>query len=377
MADDLFGDFEMLSPQELAVQEEIQTPTGDPIPDSIVETGSEPVIEKPESFLLNPKDLNPGGNEITNPNGPTDSEKLSAFAKMLADEGLIDLKDDMEFKSSKDLVGLADQSINSRAEKQLDNWKKTLTPKQQQAVGLIEEGIFNDDNMNYASKLDEYKKIDPATVDDLDFKKNTVKEFYKFKGLSDAKAEKIAQRMVESDDIEEEFVSSVTALKSGYESKINTVKQQQKTEAIRVETERRKNFDSLIKSIDEADHIVDGIPLTTKQKEALKDSFTTPAGTDVNGNALSAVMAQRAKNPVAFEKALHYYTMLGLFNTDNDGNFKPDLSQIKAVSRTKATNELDQLLSSNSNSPLTGGAQVLDKDKQSNLLGNLEKMFSK
>jgi predicted chitinase len=380
MADEnIFSDFEMLTPQEMELHAEMtEGGTQDP-PETItdpVETG-EPA--EPESFLLSPKEMhnqNPKGDVSSEGNDVNpDSTVLSAFAKTLAEQGLIDLGEDNKIESSKDLVDLADKAISSRAEKFLEDWKKSLAPEQQKALGLIQEGIFNNDTLSYTEKLEKYNNIDMST-DDIDLKKQVVTDYYKANGLTEEKAAKIAQKMVESDDIDEEFRSSVDSLKQTYKSKIADIKKSQEAKRLADEETNKSQFNNLMKSIDEAEYIVDGLPLTKAQKEKLKSSFVEPAGKDENGRPLSAVQVQRQRNPLAFEKALHYYTMLGLFNTDEKGNFIPDLSQIKTVATTKVTNELDRLLQNDANKPLTGGTKVMDKDKQQSLLSSLEKAFS-
>ena len=49
----------------------------------------------------------------------------------------------------------------------------------------------------------------------------------------------------------------------------------------------------------------------------------------------------------AFDSVVYYLNRLGLFNFDDEGNYKPDFSKITKVAETKATKKLDQVLSNN------------------------------
>ena len=75
---------------------------------------------------------------------------------------------------------------------------------------------------------------------------------------------------------------------------------------------------------------------------------------DQYGNPMNEVMATRAKNPIAFEKLLHYYHSIGLFKMDDKGSPTPDFSVIKAGAKTSAIDELSSVLSKNQ--PISAGA---------------------
>jgi hypothetical protein len=56
-------------------------------------------------------------------------------------------------------------------------------------------------------------------------------------------------------------------------------------------------------------------------------------------------MYKQMRNPSEFEMLINYYDTLGLFNLDKEGKFKPDISKLKNIAKTKAVSELDQVLS--------------------------------
>ena len=49
-------------------------------------------------------------------------------------------------------------------------------------------------------------------------------------------------------------------------------------------------------------------------------------------------------NPQGFEKLIQFYNILGLFNTDRDGNFKPDMGKVSKMSEKQVKRKLDELI---------------------------------
>jgi hypothetical protein len=116
-------------------------------------------------------------------------------------------------------------------------------------------------------------------------------------------------------------------------------------------------LEKIQKTIENTEEVIPGIKLSKKDKDVIYKSMTTVVSTSENGQPMNAVMAMRAKNPIEFEKRLHYFTALGFFDE------KADFSKIVATAKTSATKELEKVLSSN-RSFKTGGADNFRKESK-------------
>jgi hypothetical protein len=68
---------------------------------------------------------------------------------------------------------------------------------------------------------------------------------------------------------------------------------------------------------------------------------------------------------------LHYLTELGLFNTDEKGNLKPDLTKIMRLAETKVSRSIDDRLKK---AAFKSGSNLSNNlnDKEVDVLTNLE-----
>jgi hypothetical protein len=107
-------------------------------------------------------------------------------------------------------------------------------------------------------------------------------------------------------------------------------------------------FNSMLSTIDNKEIMLDGISFTKRHKDKLKEIMTTPIVKHSSGRLLNDIGAKQMRNPQEFEVLLNYYNMLGLFNTDKEGNFKPDISAIKKAAKSKAVKDLDRIIEEDS-----------------------------
>ena len=119
--------------------------------------------------------------------------------------------------------------------------------------------------------------------------------------------------------------------------------------------------------------VVPGVKITNKEKEKIFESMTKVVEQDQFGNPMNEVMVTRAKNPIGFEKLLHYYYQLGLFNIDEDGNIAPDLSKLKTSAKSSAIDELNKALTKSKGS-FSSGTPARQHADPKKLKENLEAM---
>ena len=62
--------------------------------------------------------------------------------------------------------------------------------------------------------------------------------------------------------------------------------------------------------------------------------------------------------------ALHYYHSLGMFNVDENGNFKPDFSKIKNIAVTKATEKFKGMFEDKTSGMYKSGQANVQKPEE-------------
>ena len=106
-------------------------------------------------------------------------------------------------------------------------------------------------------------------------------------------------------------------------------KQEEQYIAQKRQQEAGQRLQALRAAIVNTPEIFKGVALTDKMKDQLYRSMTETVAYDENKQPLNKVAALSRRNPEAFRMQLHYLTELGLFNTDERGNLKPDLTKLK------------------------------------------------
>ena len=99
--------------------------------------------------------------------------------------------------------------------------------------------------------------------------------------------------------------------------------------------------------------------------------MTETVAYDENKQPLNKVAALSRKNPEAFRMQLHYLTELGLFNTDERGNLKPDLTKLMRLAETKVSRSIDDRLKK---AAFRSGSNLSNNisEKESDVLSSLE-----
>lgn len=197
------------------------------------------------------------------------------------------------------------------------------------------------------------------------------------KGENETKINKHIRRLEELDDLEEEALDSYKELTDIYESKEEELRERSVKELERKEQERKDMVKNIRESIDSTDEIVPGIKLNKAERDAIFSSMTKPIGNDELGRPISAVHKTRSLNPIEFEKALHYYHHIGLFNFDKNGHFKPDFSKLTKITKNEAISDLKRILS---NTDKIGGGKPHTTQQSTDLeakISSIEKYLKK
>jgi len=357
MADDLFDGVQILNPRELNLRKQEGNTESSIEPKEDIkeepqtsEDNSENVLEDGLK-MLSPQELRASNKGVNEDNIEETSETVSdkkvnannvnidikALAGVLSNRGLLELNEETSLESEEDLLGLMEQQTAEKADSMLEGWIKNLPPKAQAYLGLIEDGVDADmsvglveskafvENLSAQSPSEDLESAYRLYLSNLGMSEEEISEEVEeakdLSKLSD-KALKAKPKLVAAISKEEANAKNVIAQRARQE-------QEQRDEYIK----------TLENSIETSNELIAGMKLTPKMKEKIKDSFMI-AVEEKDGVPLNQVNANRTRNPQAFDILLHYYTQLGLFNINEKGVAKPDISALRRKVTSDTTNSL-------------------------------------
>jgi hypothetical protein len=357
MADDLFDGVQILNPRELNLRKQEGNTESSIEPKEEIkeepqtsEDNSENVLEDGLK-MLSPQELRASNKGVNEDNIEETSETVSdkkvnannvdidikALAGVLSNKGLLELNEETSLESEEDLLGLMEQQTAEKADSMLEGWIKNLPPKAQAYLGLIEDGVDADmsvglveskafvENLSAQSPSEDLESAYRLYLSNLGMSEEEISEEVEeakdLSKLSD-KALKAKPKLVAAIGKEEANAKNVIAQRARQE-------QEQRDEYIK----------TLENSIETSNELIAGMKLTPKMKEKIKDSFMI-AVEEKDGVPLNQVNANRTRNPQAFDILLHYYTQLGLFNINEKGVAKPDISALRRKVTSDTTNSL-------------------------------------
>ena len=293
------------------------------------------------------KEKNASPDEDTEAKQDNSSSSLPSFkvlAKALHEQGVLselDLDEESDLEDSEQLISL----IKKEIDRNVSSWKEALPKKLKDLINNYEENVPLDRLIEIESKKDIFNSIKEEDIkSDEQLQKDIIAENFRRMGLSDDRIRKRIQQFDDLDQLEEEALDALKESKEFYAKEIEAEKAKQKEYERKAEEDREKSLAKLKEDIFKTSEIIEGITLNEKEKEKIYDSMTKVVDTDENGRPLNYVMKLRSKNPIGFEKLLHYYTSIGMFNMDSKGNLKPDISKIKTGAKSSAMDELTSAL---------------------------------
>lgn len=311
------------------------------------------------------------------PETPSSDSVFKVLIEALAEKGVISSDLNMEeidkaIKDGENPTNILFDIMNFELQSQIDFYKNNLPKKIQTLIEKYEEGVPLDEIIKVKSEQDKLDNIPESKIrDDKKLQEEIIRRYMTEKGETETRINKYIKRLEELDELEDDAIEAYSGLVDIYKKKEETLKEKALEANEKKEKERKDFLKSLETNINNTQEIISGISLSNKDKSALIDSMTKPVGVDEFGNPISAVLKTRSVNPIEFEKALHYYHHIGLFNFDKDGNFKPDFSKLTSDIKNKTVEKLSKILETND----TKGSGIVRKDKNEQKIdNNIEKI---
>jgi hypothetical protein len=380
--DDLFEGLQIMSPEELnSVVESEES-----------EEKEETQTEEESSEMFQPVESEKGEGAYENTDNQTESttatsserseEIYKGLIKELVDANIItaaeaDKLDELEgsLDTIKELMTKTVQTNFKAAEEQ---WKANMPAAKKRFLEIEDAFDETDQAIMMAQRLEFFNSI---SEEDVKSDENLQKEIYydllTSKNFSQEQAIEAVEDAMQVGKLADKALKAVPELKNQANAVVTQAKEYKAAKTQQQIAEQNKAFEALINNIDQRQAFIDGINLNKVSKEKIKQNILSPVYKDnKTGREYNSLMYKQTRNPVEFEMLINYYDTLGLFNLDKQGKFKPDISKLKQVAKTKAINELDKIIASEDRN-VGKNTSVETSQKTSNILDMLDRAMKK
>jgi predicted CopG family antitoxin len=334
-------------------------------------------IDQEKSIEKKAKEFAPVDSSLSD-DSKEDEPLYKVLAEQLKSEGLFDeddfaSDDDFEFDGSPESFKyLMERRDFKRGLKIFEEVVSEMPPKMKAQFQLFMDGLDEDSASDIGGKIVDYSNV---TIEDLESNPAKAEQLYRellrTKGFSNEKINKYVERARDLDELADEGFEAAQSLNQEVQKQIQTKKQEEQYIAQRKQQEAGQRLQALKAAITQTPEIFKGVALTDKMKDQLYKSMTETVAYDENKQPLNKVAALSRKNPEAFRMQLHYLTELGLFNTDERGNLKPDLTKLMRLAETKVSRSIDDRLKK---AAFRSGSNLSNNisEKESDVLSSLE-----
>ena len=269
--------------------------------------------------------------DASNPKKPKDGSNIyRTLSELLKEEGIVE--DTFEDKEA------LFNYFKSVADNNVQEWVNSLPKEISDLITNYEEGVPFDELLQIKSDQIRLNSItDESLEDNIDLQKNLVRNFYREKGFTESKIEKMVSKAEDLDELEEEAKEALAELKEVENKRLESVQLETKRKALENQKAYVESVNKLNNTINEVKEIIPGVKIDEKTKKELFNMITKPAETR-DGVSFSEIMLLREKNPLDFELKLNYYAKMGLFDEN------PKFDVIMKKSETKVLNKLERQL---------------------------------
>lgn len=297
------------------------------------------------------------------------SELIKAFASGLHQKGIIDEDVLSLFDETDDPEEALFEAIHSQVQNSRDEWIASLPPRVKHIVENYKEGVPLNQLLQLEAQSDAIENIDENSIATNEgLQRDLITQFYKTKGFSDTKINKLIERAEDLDELEDEAKDAYTELKAINDQQKEQLKVQAAQQRKAAEENRKKQLELLDTTLNEAKEIIPGIPVNKKIKNEIKEYMTKPIEIDENNTPISYVQKKRMEDTMGFDMKLNYYIKLGLFDKE------PNMDALKNTAKTKAGYQFKKELEKNRHS-LSGRSsshREADDGTASDILKSLE-----
>lgn len=383
--EDLFDGLQIMSAEELNSVVESEENSEEKKEEKIPEDDSGKVFKPVES------ESGEGSYEDTKNKSETttttSNEKSEAIykglIKELVDADIItateaDKLDELE-GSLETIKSLVDKTVKTNFKAAEEQWKANMPAAKKRFLEIEDSFDETDQAIMMAQRLEFFDSIDEESIKaDENLQKEIYYDLLISKNFSQEQATEAIEDAITVEKLESKALKAIPELKNQANAVVTQAKEYKANKTKKEVEAQNKAFESLIANIDSRQSFVDGISLNKVSKDKIKQNVLNPVYKDQKtGREYNSLMYKQTRNPVEFEMLINYYDTLGLFNLDKEGQFKPDISKLKQVAKTKAINELDKIIASDDARGVGRNTSVETSEKTGNILDLLDRAMNK
>ena len=344
---------------------------------NLISDSNDDDIDQEKSIEKKAKDFAPVDSSL-NDDGKDDEPLYKVLAEQLKSEGLFDeddfaSDDNFEFDGSPESFKyLMERRDFKRGLKIFEEVVSEMPAKMRTQFQLFMDGLDEDSASDIGGKIVDYSNISLGDLqNNLGKAEQLYRELLRTKGFSNEKITKYVERARDLDELADEGFEAAQSLNQDVQKQIEFKRQEEQYNTQKRQHEANQRLQALKAAIVNTPEIFKGVGLTEQMKEKLYKSMTETVAYDENKQPLNKVAALSRKNPEAFRMQLHYLTELGLFNTDERGNLKPDLTKLMRLAETKVSRSIDDRLKK---AAFRSGSNLSNNisEKESDVLSSLE-----
>jgi hypothetical protein len=286
---------------------------------------------------------------VGNKDGEDDSnddskpDPYSSFAKALAEEGVLP---SLDLKTTK--ITSADDLIEAvRKEIEISKYAN-LNDKQKAYLKALENGIPEQEFTQVQSGIDMLEKISAEEVkENGELRKQLILSDFLAKGIPQEKALKLTERSIAIGEDEADALDALESLKAVQKQELEKTIAAKEAERLAKQEEEKQQLLKFKQTIMDTKEIIPGVKINNKVAEKVFEQAVKPVHQLPDGRMVNAVVKARLDNPIDFETKLNYlfYYTKGF----------TDFSKIATSQKTKATQELDDLVKGNTFAPKASG----------------------
>lgn len=294
-----------------------------------------------EDDNLNPEGV--GADDGEDKTNGTQPDPYSSFAKVLNEVGVLPSLDlsKQKIESAEDLIEAVKQEIEVAK-------YANLNDKQKAYLKALENGIpeqeFNQAQSGI-SMLENITAEEIASNDEL--RKQLILADYQAKGIPQDKALKLAERSIAIGEDESDALEALESLKLSQKQELDKTIAAKEAERLARQESEKAQLLKFKQTIMDAKEIIPGVKINNKIAEKVFEQAVTPVHQTQDGKMVNAVVKAKLENPIDFEMKLNYlfYVTKGF----------TDFTKIATSQKTKATQELDDLVKGNTFVPKASG----------------------
>lgn len=308
------------------------------------------VDEENELELLLPSGKGDKADKNTDSNSSTLSPKFfSSLVQALKEGGILEDVEDKDIQSQEDFLSVIEESVKAREFADLTDEQKTY-------LEALRTGIPHEEIATHQQNIQAYNQItddaiEEESADGEDLRRTIILNNFMAKGIAEAKAKKLAEKIFNAGEDVDEAKEALTELRESEKKQFETIKQQKVAQKAAQEKAEKDAMDKLNKVVKETKELIPGMQIPQTLKNNIIKGLTQPVGYTDDNRPLDIISKYLYENPIEGRFKLAYILSV------TDGMKKMNVLESKKA-RSNAFKDLQNALAQNDN----GGSLAFDGD---------------